>query len=109
MKNGVPEHPIKLAPGYMVGESFLKTLSEAQAEAIKALLPVPAGVEGLKIADEIVQCLVCNAEVVVSILNPPKELRQRKDRSDKGQKRKGAAAIATQRAATNAALQDMKQ
>jgi hypothetical protein len=104
MKNGATEHPIKLSPGYTVGDAFLKTLAEAQAEAIKNLLPMPNGVEGLKTIDEFVRAIVSNADAVVAILNPPKELRQRKPRSARGTKRKNAAALATQRAEATAAL-----
>ena len=79
---------IERAPGFKVGTRFFTTLAEAQEESLKALLnPVMD-------AECIPGFLVAHASEAIAILSPPKELRSRATRRDKGTRR-GARAKPT--------------
>ena len=75
-----PNNMIEKHAGYKVGEAFFSTLREAQVQALCALTDkVPP--------EHFSEHLVDNADKVIAILSPPKELRNRATRRDKGTKR----------------------
>ena len=94
MKNESAEYPIKPAPGYQVGEVFVTTLIAAQIEALRNLIP-SGGVEKQPLREEIISFIAENPDRIIAILAPPKELRQRVTRKDKGTKRKKAMPTTT--------------
>jgi hypothetical protein len=81
-------YPIKLAPGYQVGDVFKTTLEEAQFQALLNMFPNhQEGIHPDLAEKDIIEFIVSHADEVVDILQPPKELRSRAPRRDKGQKR----------------------
>ena len=80
--------PIKLAPGYQVGDVFKTTLAEAQFQALRNIFPkFQEGIHPDLAEKDITEFIVSHADEIIAILQPPKELRSRAPRRDKGQKR----------------------
>lgn len=79
------ENPIKKEPGYHVGDKFFPVLRDAQIEAIASLIPAQNHPAGFGI-QEVATLVVDKADAIMAILSPPKELRMRQTRKDKGTK-----------------------